>query len=139
MRLLSVSTAMSASSRWRTGSEGTPQERWPAGWRWTGYCEYFRRGERGRFLPGRNGFSIDTALLGDSVRSAGRAIYEAARSNLRWERMGTTLAAVLLRKNRLSIAHVGDSRVYLARAGILEQLTEDHSVKEKTMRHVLTR
>ncbi|MFO0753934.1 MAG: CHASE2 domain-containing protein [Thermodesulfovibrionales bacterium] len=104
-----------------------------------GIREYFRRGEKKSVHPGRNGFSGDTALLGDSVRSAGRAIYEAARNNLRWERMGTTLVAVLLRKNRLSIAHVGDSRVYLARKGVLEQLTEDHSVNEKTMRHVLTK
>ncbi|MCC6346491.1 MAG: CHASE2 domain-containing protein [Nitrospirales bacterium] len=104
-----------------------------------GIREYFRRGEKRQPPRGRNGFSADTTLLGDSVRSAGRTIHEAARSNLRWDRMGTTLAAVLLRKNRLSIAHVGDSRVYLARAGALEQLTEDHAVQEKTMRHVLTR
>lgn len=68
--------------------------------------------------------------------------------------MGTTLTAVLLRKDRALICHVGDSRAYLFRAGELRQLTDDHSVvaeqvragkitaeeaKRSPHRHVITR
>ena len=42
-------------------------------------------------------------------------------------RMGTTLAALLLRPGEAVVAHVGDSRVYCLRQGLLYQLTVDHS------------
>ncbi len=42
--------------------------------------------------------------------------------------MGTTLTAVLIRDDRLFVAHVGDSRAYRWNANGLEQLTTDHSV-----------
>jgi serine/threonine protein phosphatase PrpC len=42
--------------------------------------------------------------------------------------MGTTAIAALIRDNRLTAGHVGDSRLYCFRAGELEQLTRDHSM-----------
>jgi protein phosphatase len=42
--------------------------------------------------------------------------------------MGTTVVCALLHDRKLCIAHVGDSRLYLIRAGGIEQLTDDHSV-----------
>ncbi|HSJ54663.1 MAG TPA: protein phosphatase 2C domain-containing protein, partial [Anaerolineae bacterium] len=42
--------------------------------------------------------------------------------------MGTTLTAVLVRDNRLFLAHVGDCRAFRWNADGLEQLTTDHSV-----------
>lgn len=41
---------------------------------------------------------------------------------------GTTLTALLLVGDRALIAHVGDSRAYVVRAGVLERLTRDHTV-----------
>jgi protein phosphatase len=53
--------------------------------------------------------------------------------------MGTTIVAVLLSGNKLSIAHIGDSRAYLIRAGSIEQLTHDHSlVNEQIKRKMIT-
>ena len=42
--------------------------------------------------------------------------------------MGTTVAAALLDGSKMSIAHTGDSRVYLIRANSIVQLTDDHSI-----------
>jgi PPM family protein phosphatase len=41
---------------------------------------------------------------------------------------GTTLSSVLAWNDELSIAHVGDSRIFLLRKGLLCQLSEDHSM-----------
>ena len=54
--------------------------------------------------------------------------------------MGTTIVAFLLTGNRLSIAHIGDSRGYLIRAGNIDQLTDDHSiVNEQVKRDIITK
>ena len=42
--------------------------------------------------------------------------------------MGSTLTLVVVEDGRATVAHVGDSRAYLWRAGQIRQLTEDHSV-----------
>jgi protein phosphatase len=41
--------------------------------------------------------------------------------------MGTTLTAAVLEGSRVHLAHVGDSRAYLWRAGGLHRLTRDHT------------
>lgn len=88
----------------------------------------------------REEYSEMTNHVGSAVSLANRAIYDAAKSDPAWQGMGTTVAAVLLNGNRLSIAHVGDSRVYLVRAGNIEQLTDDHSVVyEQVKRELLTK
>jgi protein phosphatase len=51
--------------------------------------------------------------------------------------MGTTIVAALAAEDVLAVAHVGDSRAYLFRAGKLERLTRDHSVVEEQISHGL--
>ena len=69
------------------------------------------------------------------VSVANNAILEKAASNSDLRGMGTTLTVAQLgQPDSLSIAHVGDSRAYLMRAGILEQLTNDHTVVAEYLR-----
>jgi protein phosphatase len=78
--------------------------------------------------------------LSSGVKLANRTIYEAAQSQPQLNGMGTTLTALQLDGNRLSIAHVGDSRAYLIRGGVIEQLTDDHTiVSEQVARGMITR
>ena len=61
------------------------------------------------------------------VHNANQTIYQAAQSNPQYNGMGTTLVAGVFCGTRLVLAHVGDSRAYRLRAGVLTQLTRDHS------------
>jgi protein phosphatase len=61
-----------------------------------------------------------------AVRAANVAVYDAALEQ-HHRGMGTTLTALTLAGKEASIAHVGDSRAYLARDDECTQLTSDHS------------
>ena len=61
------------------------------------------------------------------VENANLAIFDAAQENAQYAGMGTTLVAGVFQDERLTLAHVGDSRCYRLRAGQLTQITRDHS------------
>lgn len=53
--------------------------------------------------------------------------------------MATTLTALVLRGGFYYFSHVGDTRLYLLRGGVLSRLTTDHVWDQAEMQHVLTR
>lgn len=63
-----------------------------------------------------------------AVEKANQAILKVARKNPQYQGMGTTLTLALFHDDRISIAHVGDSRLYRLRYDRLVQLTLDHSL-----------
>ena len=80
-----------------------------------------------------------TNRLTSAIHLANRRVYEAAAANAEQNGMGATIVAAWIEGQRLSLAHVGDSRAYLLRAGSLDQLTADHSlVAEKVRVGILT-
>jgi PPM family protein phosphatase len=68
------------------------------------------------------------ALLEHAVQSACLKIHEEAQIDQNKRGMGTTLSAILVLGHQGFIAHVGDSRIYMMRAGRIQQVTEDHTV-----------
>jgi protein phosphatase len=74
------------------------------------------------------------ATLTDMVRSANRAVFERSMSDRSVTGMGTTLTAVQVDDTGAHLAHVGDSRAYLLRAGALRQLTDDHTLVNRMVR-----
>jgi serine/threonine protein phosphatase PrpC len=73
--------------------------------------------------------------LAARVQEANSLIHERARRERALQGMGTTLTAAYLDDGHLALAHVGDSRAYLFRAGRLERLTQDHSLVSELVRH----
>jgi len=71
--------------------------------------------------------SVPGNLLRTAVHLANVRILETAMSNARYGGMGTTVVAALVVDGRLSIAHVGDSRLYLLAGRRLRQVTRDDS------------
>jgi protein phosphatase len=73
-------------------------------------------------------FAAREGSLADQVRAANRAVFERSATDRKVTGMGTTLTAALVIGASAHLAHVGDSRAYLLRAGSLRQLTEDHTL-----------
>ncbi len=73
-------------------------------------------------------------FVADLVTSANRRIHDLMLANPSLKGMGTTLVGVAIPPEAASVAHIahlGDSRAYLYRAGQLTQLTRDHTLVEK--------
>ena len=65
------------------------------------------------------------------VGNANLSIYNAANSNAQYAGMGTTLVVGVFLGETLLIGHIGDSRCYRVREGVLEQITKDHSLLQE--------
>jgi serine/threonine protein phosphatase PrpC len=77
----------------------------------------------------RNGIaSPEVELLRNAVIEANSGIYATAQRDPQCHGMGTTVVVGLFSGQRLTIAHVGDSRLYRLRANQFQQITRDHSL-----------
>jgi serine/threonine protein phosphatase PrpC len=76
-----------------------------------------------------------SSVLQRLVQQANTSVFEAAMSSGRGSAgMATTIVACALRYDRVSVAHVGDSRCYLIRNGKAAQITRDHTVVGEQVR-----
>lgn len=78
-----------------------------------------------------HGSPLATRLLRDIIARANASIFQSANSQPQYAGMGTTLVVALLCNNQATVAHIGDSRCYRYRAGMLEQITRDHSLLQE--------
>ena len=82
-----------------------------------------------------NGPHLNAAQLARVIEmcfdQANLSILNAAMSNPQYAGMGTTLVAGVFRGSQLIIGHVGDSRCYRLRSGVLAQITKDHSMLQE--------
>jgi len=83
----------------------------------------------------------DTAEMGvpgrlrEAVSDANHLVFSQAANDARLHGMGTTLVALLAQEaTKVWVAHVGDSRCYRLRGGLLEQLTRDHSLVDEQVK-----
>lgn len=78
-----------------------------------------------------SGYSVEALLLRRAVEAAHATIHQVAQTQPQCAGMGTTVVACILHADILSVAYVGDSRLYRYRDGKLEQVTRDHSLLEE--------
>ena len=78
-----------------------------------------------------SGNSLESLEVKDAILGANRAIFQAAASQPQYADMGTTVVVALFHDNRVTIGHVGDSRLYRLRGGAFERLTADHSLVQE--------
>ncbi len=67
----------------------------------------------------------------DNIAATNSAIYRAAESQPQYAGMGTTLVMALFYDNQLTVAHIGDSRLYRLRGTEFGSITRDHSLLQE--------
>ena len=77
---------------------------------------------------GSSGLSRATLVIRDAVSKANAEVFRTAQEVPQCQGMGTTVVVVFYHGNKVSIAHVGDSRVYRLRGNEFKQITRDHSL-----------
>jgi PPM family protein phosphatase len=83
-------------------------------------------------LPERGG-SVEERLR-ELVEEANARINAVSRADDQRAGMGTTMTLAYVGEHELSVAHVGDSRLYRLRDGVFERLTDDHTLVEELVR-----
>lgn len=71
--------------------------------------------------------------IADKVTLTNSAIFNAAESQPQYAGMGTTLVMALFYDNRVTVAHIGDSRLYRLRGGEFGPITRDHSLLQEQL------
>ena len=66
-------------------------------------------------------------IIKEAIQFANIEVFKKSKETEELEQMGTTLEICLIYRDRAYIAHIGDSRVYRIRKGIMRKLTKDHS------------
>jgi protein phosphatase len=102
-------------------------------------CAFIHRSARETDFSWPYGLDGSLSLNGNRLRTAihlaNRRVFRAAESNDDYSGMGTTIVGLLLDGSRLAVGHVGDSRLYRLRDGVLEQLTKDDSWAATVLAH----
>lgn len=93
-------------------------------------------------------------MLNESIMLANKLIWQKGQEHPQWYEMGTTVTAALLETDKLTVANVGDSSLYIIRNNNVRKITRDHTLAEQmvadgllayeemhssTYNHVLTR
>jgi serine/threonine protein phosphatase PrpC len=72
--------------------------------------------------------NYDENRLATGIKLANKSIFDKASTDSKYKGMGTTIVSVHFTDSAAYVGHVGDSRVYFFRQGVLTQVTEDHSL-----------
>src|SRR5688500_12102985 len=75
--------------------------------------------------------AVSERELAEAVEQANSRIHELSRQDESLAGMGTTVTAAVVGDGEISIAHVGDSRLYRLRGDEFERLTHDHSLVDE--------
>ncbi len=99
------------------------------------FKKYFPQTLRGRPMAGDETIAnIVRQTIDTWVRDMNGVVWDFGSLDTRYREMGTTLALVFHEADYVAVAHVGDSRVYRIREGVIEQITEDHSFVNAQLR-----
>lgn len=86
-------------------------------------------------IPGEmdndTGYSKESIAARDAINKANEVIHQTSQSQPQYQGMGTTAVMAIFYDNRVSVAHVGDSRAYRIRDNQFSQVTVDHTLLQE--------
>lgn len=82
-------------------------------------------------IEGQDAQIVAQKMLREQIAKANTSIYQASQSQPQYAGMGTTLVVALFYDNKMTVAHIGDSRLYRLRADGFTQMTKDHSLLQE--------
>jgi len=82
-------------------------------------------------LDASTGYTRGTMMVQEAMNKANTVIFQSAQDQPQCHGMGTTVLTVFFYDDRMSVGHVGDSRLYRLRNDAFEQLTVDHSLVQE--------
>ena len=77
--------------------------------------------------------ALSERLIREQIARANGAIFTTSQNNPECAGMGTTLVVCLFFDDFLTVAHIGDSRLYRLRGDAMEQVTRDHSLLQEQL------
>ncbi len=77
--------------------------------------------------------ALSERLIREQIARSNSAIFTTSQNNPECAGMGTTLVVCLFFDNFLTVAHIGDSRLYRLRGEAMEQVTRDHSLLQEQL------
>ncbi|MGI9227447.1 MAG: Stp1/IreP family PP2C-type Ser/Thr phosphatase [Gammaproteobacteria bacterium] len=93
------------------------------------------RAEIPKLTPGeideQTGYTKESLAARRSVVKANETIFSVSSTEPQYRGMGTTLVMGIFYDNQITVAHVGDSRMYRFRDGNLQQITVDHTLLQE--------
>ena len=84
-------------------------------------------------VQGEGRLPIEAQVVRKSVEETNEAVFHVSQTQPECRGMGTTIIVSMFYDNRVTIAHIGDSRVYRYRTGTLAQVTKDHSFVQELL------
>jgi protein phosphatase len=97
-----------------------------------GLQETWVPGDAGR-LARDDAKATSERLIRDQIGRANSAIFTTSQNNPECAGMGTTLVVCLFHDNFMTVAHIGDSRLYRLRGDAMDQVTRDHSLLQEQL------
>lgn len=89
---------------------------------------------------GSSALAKEAQVIRNAVEKVNSSVFHVSQTQPDCQGMGTTIVVAYYYDNKISVAHLGDSRMYRFRAGRLEQITRDHSfVQEQIDKGLFTR
>lgn len=73
-------------------------------------------------------------IIKEAMIYSNKVVFEMSKEKAELEQMGTTLEICLIYNNRAYIGHIGDSRIYRIRQGLMRKITIDHSYVQKLIK-----
>jgi serine/threonine protein phosphatase PrpC len=85
-------------------------------------------------MPRDEAKALSERLIREQIARANSAIFTTSQNNPECAGMGTTLVVTLFHDNFMTVAHIGDSRLYKLRPDdVIEQVTRDHSLLQEQL------